>query len=294
MTTNINGNLLAPEGVGVGFSHQTLLTASVVGFLGVAAVVYSLIVSRVKSNLDDDDDDEDAEYEAKLARADVAHLNRAQRRARAHFLMKQQRKAPSNNVPNEVDNNNEDNHPDLPPEELPIALPRKERQKAAKAAEREERQRFQKERQQQQEQAQKEAALERVRRQELAAISAAEAKRIQQVEIELQQQKEEAMKQIFMSCPNKSLTLDEWRTSLQKTRRVDLAALGAEFGTSSQAVYQRIQQLLVERRVTGILESKQFIALSEDELQRIADQIREKGAVTLQDVVTLCLPIIAS
>ena len=48
--------------VGVGFSHQTLLTASVVGFVGVAVVVYALIVSRVKTDLDDDDNDE---YEEK-------------------------------------------------------------------------------------------------------------------------------------------------------------------------------------------------------------------------------------
>ena len=71
----------------------------------------------------------------------MAHSNRAQRRARAHFLMKQQRKA-NTNVPNNDDNhpNNTDYHPLEPP--LDVALPRKERQKAAKAIEREERQRF--------------------------------------------------------------------------------------------------------------------------------------------------------
>lgn len=282
--------------VGVGFSHQTLLTASLVGFLGVAAVVYSLIVSRVKTNLDDDDDnDKDGQYEAKLARANVANLNRAQRRARAHYLMKQQRKA-NNHRNNDIDNNNTNNNenhqePNAQPDQ-PV-LSRKERQKAAKAVEREERHRFQEQRQRQQELAQKEAALERVRRQQLAAESAAEAKRIQQSESMLQKQKEEEAKRIFLSCPEKTLSVDEWRR--RSSRRVDyLEAIGAEFGTSSHAVYQRIQQLLEERRVTGILDSKQFIFLSEDELQAIADQIYQKGAVTLSDVVELCSPIIAS
>ena len=286
MTTNA----LPSDVVGVGFSHQTLLTASVVGFLGVAAVVYALILSRVKSSIDDDDDD--AEYEAKLARADVAHLNRAQRRARAHFLMKQQRKVSGNNtVPNDNDNNMDDNNPEPPP--LEIVASRKERQKAAKAAEREERQRFQEQRQQQQEQAQQEATLERVRRQELAAIRAAETQRMRHAEMLLQQQTEENAKQIFLSSPAMTWTVDEWTTSLT-TRRVDLEALGAQFGTSSHAVHQRIQQLLVEGRVTGILETKQFIVLSEEELQSIADQIREKGAVTLPEVAELCRPLLAS
>jgi flagellar biosynthesis GTPase FlhF len=276
--------------VGVGFSHQTLLTASVVGFVGVAVVVYALIVSRVKSHLDDDDDD--APYEAKLARADVAQLTRAQRRARAHLLMKQQRKAPV--VTNNDDNNSNILVDDTNPEPQPALLSRKERQKAAKAAEREERQRYQEERQKQHEQSQKEAALERGRRHEQAAQHAAEIQARQQTERILQQQKEEEEKQIFLSSPEKTWLVEEWWRSVQKQRRVDLVALGAEFHTSSCAVHQRIQQLLVEQRVTGILESKQFIVLSENELQSIADQIREKGAVTLRDVVELCAPIIAS
>jgi flagellar biosynthesis GTPase FlhF len=270
--------------VGVGFSHHTLLTASVVGFLGVAAVVYVLIVSRVKPHLDDDDDD-DAPYEAKLARANVAHLTRAQRRARAHFLMKQQRKAAV--VTNNDNNDRAEEHNNNPE---PTILSRKERQRAAKAAEREERQRYQEERQQQHEQSQKEAALERERRQ----AAAAELQERQLAERMLQEQKEKEVKEIFLSCPDKTWRVEDWWRSVQTQRRIDLVALGAEFQTSSYAVHQRIQQLLVERRVTGILESKQFIVLSEDELQSIADQIRGKGAVTLRDIVELCSPIIAS
>ncbi|GAX19753.1 hypothetical protein FisN_37Lh020 [Fistulifera solaris] len=265
--------------VGVGFSHHTLLTASVVGFVGVAVVVYVLIVSRVKTHVDDDDDDDDAPYEAKLARADVAHLTRAQRRARAHFLMKQQRKAPVVRVDDEPNHTLESNAP---------PASRKERQKAAKAAEREERQRYQEERQQQQ--SQKEAALKRGRRQ----AAAAEIQERQQTERILQQQKENEEKDIFLSSPGKTWLVEDWWRSVQTQRRIDLVALGAKFHTSSFAVHQRIQQLLVERRVTGILESKQFIVLSEDELQSIADRIREKGAVTLGDIVELCVPIIAS
>ena len=88
----------------VGVSDKTILIISVIGFGVMTLVVYVLIVSRSKSadELDGDHDggrggaDGIDTYEEELLRADVATLNRAQRRLRAKALMKRQRRAPTN------------------------------------------------------------------------------------------------------------------------------------------------------------------------------------------------------
>ena len=79
--------------VGVGFSDRTLLFVSVMGFGFITVVVYIMIVSRTKSADELDEYEGNVDYEEALLRADVANLNRAQRRARAKALMKRQRRA---------------------------------------------------------------------------------------------------------------------------------------------------------------------------------------------------------
>lgn len=87
--------VVAAESVSVGFSDRMLLVASAVGFVALAVTVYSILWTRLPTadGANDDGATTAADYEERLVRANVATLNRAQRRARAKAIMKEQRRA---------------------------------------------------------------------------------------------------------------------------------------------------------------------------------------------------------
>ena len=80
----------APE-INVSVSDSILLVVSSVGFVILATTIYSIIITRLKT-AQEIDEDEETDYDEKLTNADVSTLNRAQRRARARHIMKQQRR----------------------------------------------------------------------------------------------------------------------------------------------------------------------------------------------------------
>lgn len=86
-----------PPEIGVGASDSILIAVSGVGFCFLAWTVYYYIIPKLKTahdlRVDVDENGNEITYDEKLARTDVSTLNRAERRARARYIMKQQRKA---------------------------------------------------------------------------------------------------------------------------------------------------------------------------------------------------------
>lgn len=134
---------------GVAISNKTIVIVSTIGF-GALGLALFLILRRF-SAADGHDDQEEHErgrdaYGELLDQSDVATLNRAQRRARAKFRMKKNRRAAVPVQQEEIGENDEggaaqargddaEGNNDL----ADANLSRKERQRAAKAKEREER-----------------------------------------------------------------------------------------------------------------------------------------------------------
>ncbi|KAL3926484.1 MAG: hypothetical protein SGARI_005591, partial [Bacillariaceae sp.] len=133
----------APE-ISVGASDSLLLGVSIVGFLLMAYTIYSIILSKVKSAQEIEDEENETSFEDRLARADVSTLTRAQRRARARHIAKQQRRVATG--VEGLDHADGEHNPQQQPEEQDVPpmeddthhagslrhLSRKERQKAAK------------------------------------------------------------------------------------------------------------------------------------------------------------------
>ena len=128
---------------GIAISNKTILILSTIGF-GILGLVLFYILRRLTDQPTDQDDNEERDYGEILNDSDVATLNRAQRRARAKYRMKNARRVAQ---PVQVNNNNnrEDGEEDENQNQDNIQLvnnnnlSRKERQKAAKKKEREER-----------------------------------------------------------------------------------------------------------------------------------------------------------
>ena len=298
-------NQPASPDVGVGFGDTTLLVASFVGFCALAVTVYWLLFSRVKSREEMEQEDADEDYEKRLANANVATLTRAQRRARAHFIMKQQRRAAvpaaarrENNDDNNNNNqgvaegrlveqqvDNQDRQPVQP------QLSRKERQRAAKVAEKEQRRLFEEERRKQQKEAQELAQKERRERQRLEAKLEQEARQQMAIEKADRERQVQLEWETFLSGPDRTLSVEDWLGSLG--RYADIDELAESFSTSPEAIQSRVQTLVDEGRVTGVFEGNRFICLYEDELKEIVQRIREAGSVSLSDVAGICNQVIS-
>jgi hypothetical protein len=289
----------------VGFSDRVLFTASVTGFCILAVTIYKIIISRVKSS--DEIAEDDLSPEELLTRADVSTLNRAQRRARAKAIMKEQRRAAIQPLPRDNDDNNnegaeadrEELLPDVNEENHPIHQPqlsRKERQQAAKAAEREERLLFQEERQRIQKEAQEQARREKKER------LAAEAKRLEEEKIRQQLEKEKKEKEerdawlVFLiagtnaTIPTQSV--EKFVEFLKRERTVDISEMSSALDTNIEKILQRLQELIDDGRIGGFFRDGQFVYVSNDELRSIAQDISENGIVTLKDVASICEKVI--
>jgi hypothetical protein len=206
--------------------------------------------------------------------ADPSKLNRAQRRLRAQAIMKQQRRiANEEQQPAGIDEhlqivpaaagNMGVNRNGVVGGDAPATLrqrgSRKEREKLAKALEKAERKLFENERREQQLQAQETAQREQRNREKLEARRVEQA-RIQEKELRIQKETdEECHRRIFLPSNSQSLTVDEWVQSLRDHDPaspvvVDLQQLSESFGVATSAVHARIEELLTERRVGGVLE----------------------------------------
>lgn len=272
----------APE-ISVGVSDAVLLLVSGIGFVLLSVTMYSIIIARLKSREEIEEEEKDLKYEDKLANADVATLNRAQRRARAKHIMKQQRRiAPNRAIENEDGENHDEPIQNLDPSIRHLS--RKERQKAAKAAEKEERTLFEEERRRQHQEALEEAQREKKERERRLAEKAEVERRVRKE----QRQSEELAAyedwKRFLASPDlsKSLTVREWVKELENDRMVHVNQLAERFQVSTAEVVSRIQELVASFRVTGVLEADgRFIYVSKEEMSSIASFVKTQDKVSL-------------
>ena len=275
--------------------------------------IYGIVLVRLKNAKEMDKDDAlrgDARtYEEHLARqTDVTSLTRAERRARARAIMKQQRRVtptpPAAAAPG-VEHAREDDgdHEEEEQEEdldvgstaaagaiVPPALSRKERQKAAKATEREERKRNEEERKRQQQEAQETARREKKLREEKEAKRLEEERKLAKEKREAREREELIKRSTFLSSSQRTQTVDEWIDELKQNRFVSIKAISESFDVSQSVVVERIHQLIQERRVAGVFENDNgsFIYFSDLELLSLASKIQDLGKVSLADVALLC------
>jgi hypothetical protein len=284
--------------VGVGFSDAILLTVSIVGFCMLAVTIYSIIVVRIKTKEEIEKEElaEGDHYDELLAKADVSTLTRAQRRARARAIMKQQRRVapapapPAGREGEDAAAQQEDRHRDA--EEHPERhMSRKERQQAAKAAELQERRLGEERRRQQQKEAQELAQREKKERELLRAKQAEEEK-----QQKLERQKARYEEWLTFLSPSStasrdsSLSVEKWIEELKETRTMEIEKVAISFGLSSNEVTDRIRQLIREGRVAGVIDETagRFIYLTDEELRVIASTVKERGSVTLSEVAEIC------
>jgi DDRGK domain len=231
------------DSIGVGFSDGLLLVVSVIGFVFLAVTVYSIVILRLQTSEDfqKHQEEETLNYEERLARADVATLTRAQRRARARTIMKQKRRitpAAAQHAPpaaggaededegqdghalllHDVPQNEEqeDHHPGDDEDDNDndhvlqhnyqhnnVVASRKERQKIAKAVEAKERRLYVQERRQQQEYAQQVAQYEKKERERLHVMKIKEERRLRQEQDAMEERQRLEVWNTFLSSPNK-------------------------------------------------------------------------------------------
>jgi DDRGK domain len=233
--------------INVGVSDAFLLFVSSIGFIMLAGTMYSIILTRLKSAKEIEQMEQDLDYNQQLANADVTTLNRAQRRARARHIMKQQRRiapAPTVAAPGnpaaaaemeadendddndnrnnnnallairggqdddeEEDDDNEEDDDDGQDQSLHRHLSRKERQKAAKAAEKEERRLFEGDRQKQQRAAQETAQREKKLREQRQAEHAEDQRRLRLEQKKVQEQTEFEKWNVFLASVDGTRTV---------------------------------------------------------------------------------------
>jgi hypothetical protein len=280
--------------ISVGFSDVALLIVSGIGFIVLAVTAYSIVITRLKSTKEiQEEEEEDLNYEDRLANADVSTLNRAQRRARANYLMKQKRKAPG--VPGAE---NEDGQPQVEEEDDDQDpslrhLSREERKKAAKVAEKEERRLNEEERSRQQHEAQEAAQQEKRERLKQEAKRAEEERRLRLEQKEVQELEAYDRWKTFLQSEDLSLSVLEWIKELQKNRTVRVDDIAGRFDVLSSEVMVRIQELLDSARLTGVLESDgRFVYISQEELLSISSVIQGKEKISLQQTSNAIISIL--
>jgi hypothetical protein len=271
--------------IGVGFSDMVLLIVGGIGFIVLAVTAYSIVITRLKSSKEIEEEEEELNYEDRLVNADVSTLNRAQRRARANYLMKQKRKVTAAGPGAE----NEDGEPQPEEEEDDQDslrhLSREERKKAAKVAEKEERRLNEEERSRQQREAQEGAQQEKRERLKQEATRAEEERRLRLEQKEAQELEAYNQWKTFLQSEDLSLSVLEWIKELQKNRTVHVDDIAERFGVPSSEVTVRIQELLDSDRVTGVLESDgRFVYFSQEELLSISSVIQGKDKISLQQI----------
>lgn len=270
------------------------------------------MISRLKSRddleNDNDDDPNNSTYEQRIARANVAQLSRAERRARARAIMKEKRRvAPTMaggiiiHDPDDQDNN-DNNNLQTEPNDM-ILRSRKERQKAAKATERRERKLMEQERQQQQKEEQKQAQIAKKEREKALQLAKMQEKiELEQLQKHKEQERQQAWNTFLSTNANKnsnnhhrtSLSVKDWIAEVEQNRMVDLRETARRFGVTVEQVVARINTLLQEGRLGGVFarENTVFIFLSEDDLQTIANHVIAEGKVTEQSLAQYVLRMV--
>jgi hypothetical protein len=317
MTASNGGNSAV---IGVGFSDAALLAASVIGFLILASTVSSTVLMHavcLKSSKEvakekpaGGNGDEEP-----LVHADVSALDRSEHGARAPAILKQQRlvrqalsieESPDAKLELESDTEGSEGEDakgtedgDAKESEAGVTMSLKDIQnaakakekllRAAKAAERDALRVLEDQRREQEKQAQddaqqlkREEEKEEARKQEAAQLVAKKQKE------ELEMAEFEASK-VFLSSPSRSQSVQEWVDEMKDTRTVLMTEMATSFKLPEEKVVQRIQELIKEGRVAGVMEDNgRFIFIAEDELHSIAESLIERGSLSLTDVAVVC------
>lgn len=265
--------------IGVGFSDSTLLLASLAGFVALSAGVYAVVVSRLKTREEVEKDElAQLDYDEQLGRADVATLNRAQRRARAKMIMKRQRRV----APADGDEGEDDNPTDNIPTNGGRQLSRKERQKAAKQAEKQERRLFEDERRRQQKEAQDLAMKRKKERTQAQADKLKRQRELRSKEREIQEKTTYTAWKTFL---HESIDVVAFVQYLENKPIVQIDDLAERLQTPSKLVVKRIKDLISERRLTGVvLNDTVFVSMTDAFLADVAKFIKERGSLSQEDL----------
>ncbi|KAL3944598.1 MAG: hypothetical protein SGBAC_001310 [Bacillariaceae sp.] len=282
----------APE-FNIGFSDSVLLIVSILGSVFLAITVHSIVLSKVKSK--EEIEAEELTYEDQLVNSDVSMLTRAQRRARAREIMKQQRRVAPTDTPTDSENT-------LIEDENPFEtstgprLSRKDRQKAAKAAEKEERKRFEDDRRRQQEESQKIARREKQEREQRMSQQAEAERKARQEQRLVEEMVAYKEWKTFLASPDgsASLTVKEWIQELQSNRYADVDSLANRFQVDKETVKNRIQVLMNESRIAGIHHGNRFVHLSMGEMEKLAEVVKSREKTSVQDLREIVNTILAN
>lgn len=295
----------APD-ISVGVSDAVILAVSTVGFCMLAYSIYTIVLAKLKTaeELEKEAKEREKTYGEQLAEADVSTLNRAQRRARAKHIMKQQRRLGGGPDTGENNDNelamipheqempafHEDNHLYANAQNL---LSRKERQKAAKQIELQERKLLEEDRRNEQKKAQEAAVARRKAKEQQQKLQAEKDKKERMEQKRADEQARYRAWKTFIESDD-SITVREWIQELKQNRIVYLEDLAARFKVKESAVYERIQELIDTNRLSGILEKAsndgnegdtrfRFIYLSPENMSELATFVKNQEQFTPKD-----------
>lgn len=80
--------------------------------------------------------------------------------------------------------------------------------------------------------------------------------------------------------------LQEFLTYIKQNKVLILEDLAAHFGLKTASVVERIQQLQANGNLTGVIDDRgKFIYISEDELQSVAKFVRQRGRISISELV---------
>eukprot|EP00546_Thalassionema_frauenfeldii_P009542 CAMPEP_0178909070 /NCGR_PEP_ID=MMETSP0786-20121207/8284_1 /TAXON_ID=186022 /ORGANISM="Thalassionema frauenfeldii, Strain CCMP 1798" /LENGTH=293 /DNA_ID=CAMNT_0020581063 /DNA_START=97 /DNA_END=978 /DNA_ORIENTATION=- len=265
----------APE-IGIGFTDTALLVVSFGGFIMLGSLVYSIIMLRLQSREEfEKKQEEELDYDEQLAHADVTTLNRAQRRARAKHIMKQERRIAMPETANravledDLDNNQQQRRSNLT---------RKERQKVAKEKERMERKLFEEDRRRQQSQALEVAREKKKHRKELEAIKREEQRKCKMLQQEELERGKIQRWKTFLKSENEEMTVEHFVLYAKERKTLDLMKISEKFHFPFDKVHARVKELISSRQITGIfIDQRHFLYINQDEMQQaVSLMLQEK------------------
>ena len=278
----------------IGASDAVLLCVSFAGFCMLAWSMYSIVLAKLKTaeELRQEAEEREISYDERLAKADVSTLNRAQRRARARHIMKQQRRLAGadgemiddplhqeqqlvlQQQQQQQQQHHDENvpafHGDFHHANTQHLLSRKERQKAAKQVELQERKLLEEDRRNEQKKAQEAAKARRKAKELYKTLQTEREKKERRKQQEADEVANYRAWKIFLETErsisnnnnesgdgdsqSNAITVRKWIGELKQNRIVHISDLADRFEVDESAVHDRIQELLDTSRLCGILE----------------------------------------
>jgi DDRGK domain len=261
----------ANQEVSVGASDSLILAVSLTGFAVLATTLYFVLIRPIASAQGRDEGSGRGgggvlTYE-QLKQAKVADLNRAQRRARARTIAKEETKALTAGSTSSSSSNN-----------------KQERQRVQRDIELRERRAEQEERDQIQREQVQRAALAKEQRD-----ARKQQERTAQTLANLEQW------ETFLKTNESSkspITVVELIERLQRDRYLDVEGLSLELHLSQELIIGRLNELVDDGRIAGVFVNdnnrKSFVYFSDHELRSIAKQIESTQKVSYAELAAFC------